>query len=98
MIAADATFIVTWCRVGPDALRVTTVLTDLTRIERHDPDAPALSTYDEAVRTVTLRGLSRPPRLGHVKGLGVVEYVSVSERVVFDSADVLDAVAEAMVQ
>ena len=45
---------------------------------------------------VNERGLARTPRIGFLKQFGVAEYVPVSERVVLDSAEELDALAAAM--
>ena len=65
-------------------------------IEPHDAIAPALPTYSEAVRIATERGLTRQPRIGFLKQLGVAEYVPVCERIVFGSPEELDTLAAAM--
>ena len=95
MICATATFAVLKHQ-SAGVLRILTVLTDLTDVRPYDVTSPALPTYTEAVAIVTERGLARTPRIGFLKKLGVAEYVPVSERVVLDSAEELDALAAAM--
>jgi hypothetical protein len=96
MISATATFAVLKEQTSAGVLRVMTVLTDLADIRPYDATAPELPTYAEAVAIVTERGLARAPRIGFLKQFGVAEYVPVSERVVLDSAEELDALAAAM--
>jgi hypothetical protein len=48
------------------------------------------------VRIATERGLTRQPRIGFLKQLGVAEYVPVCERIVFGSPEELDTLAAAM--
>ena len=96
MISATATFAVLKEQTSAGVLRVMTVLTDLADIRPYDATAPELPTYAEAVAIVTERGLARTPRIGFLKQFGVAEYVPVSERVVLDSAEELDALAAAM--
>lgn len=96
MIAATATFAVFKRQTSPGEVRVITILTDLADIRPHDAIAPALPTYDEAVRIATERGLSREPQIGFLKQCGVAAFVAVSERIVCNSADELDALAAAM--
>ena len=96
MISATATFAVLKEQTSAGVLRVMTVLTDLADIRPYDATAPELPTYAEAVAIVTERGLVRAPRIGFLKQFGVAEYVPVSERVVLDSAEELDALAAAM--
>jgi hypothetical protein len=96
MISATATFAVLKDQTSVGVLRVMTLLTDLADIQLYDATAPELPTYAEAVAIVTERGLARTPRIGFLKQFGVTEYVPVSERVLFDSAEELDALAAAM--
>ena len=96
MIAVNAIFAVIRCQCSGAGTRVLTILTDLTDIRPHDAAAPALPTFEEAVRIATERGLNRPPRIGFVKQLGVTEYVPVCERVVLNSGDEVDALATSM--
>ena len=96
MISATATFAVLKEQTSAGVLRVMTLLTDLADIKPYDGTAPELPTYAEAVAIVTERGLARAPRIGFLKQFGVAEYVPVSERVVLDSAEELDALAAAM--
>ena len=96
MIAATATFAVFKRQVANGKLQVVTILTDLTDIRPHDSSAPALATYAEAVRIATERGLAREARIGFLKQVGVAEFVCVCERVGFDSAEEVDALAEAI--
>ena len=96
MIAATATFAVLKRQTSPELIQVVTLLTDLADIQPHDATAPALPTYAEAVRIATERGLARDPRIGFLKKFGVAEFVPVSERIVFLSAEELDALAAAM--
>ena len=96
MISATATFVVLKHESSAGVLRVMTMLTDLTDIRPYDAIAPELPTYAEAVAIVTERGLARTARIGFLKQFGVAEYVPVSERVVLDSAEELDALAAAM--
>ena len=96
MICATATFAVLKEQTSAGVLRVMTLLTDLADIKPYDGTAPELPTYAEAVAIVTERGLARTPRIGFLKQFGVAEYVPVSERVVLDSAEELDALAAAM--
>jgi hypothetical protein len=97
MISATATFAVLKHEPSAGIVRVLTVLTDLADIRPYDATAPALPTYAETVRIVTERGLAREPRIGFLKQFGVAEFVPVCERVVFNSAEELDALAAAMV-
>ena len=96
MISATATFAVLKEQTSSGVLRVMTLLTDLADIQPYDATAPELPTYAEAVTIVTERGLARTPRIGFLKQFGVAVYVPVSERVVLDSAEELDALAAAM--
>ncbi len=98
MIAATAIFALIKQESSYGAVQVVTMLTDLTDIRPHDATAPALPTYTEAVRIATDRGLCRTPRIGFLKQLGVAEFVPVCERVVFNSAEEIDALATSMVQ
>jgi len=93
MIAATATFAVFKRQPSPTTIQVVTILTDLADIRPYDDFAPALPTYDEAVRIATERGLARKPRIGFLKQYGVAEFVPVCERVVFVSQDDLGALA-----
>ena len=77
-------------------VQVVTILTDLADIRPHDAIAPALPTYDEAVRIATERGLAREPRIGFLKQFGVAEFVPVCERIVCGTAEELDSLAAAM--
>jgi hypothetical protein len=97
MIAATATFAVLRRQTSPASIQVLTILTNLADIEPHDAIAPALPTYDEAVRIATERGLTGQPRIGFLKQFGVAQFVPISERLVFDSAEELDTLAAAMV-
>ncbi|HVT87714.1 MAG TPA: hypothetical protein VHD56_02595 [Tepidisphaeraceae bacterium] len=97
MIAVTATFAVVKHQPSPDVMRVLTILTGLADIGPYDALAPMLPTYDEAVRIVTERGLTRAPRIGFLKKFGIAEYVPVCERIVFSSAEELDGLATAMV-
>jgi len=56
MIAATATFAVFKRQSSPTTIQVVTILTNLADIRPHDAIAPALPTYDEAVRIATERG------------------------------------------
>jgi hypothetical protein len=96
MMAATATFAVLKKQPSPGETRVLTMLTGLSDIQPYDNSAPALPTYDEAVRIVTDRGLARQPRIGFLKHLGIAEFVRVSERVVWESAEELQSLAAAM--
>jgi hypothetical protein len=96
MIAATATFAVFKRQTSPEEVRLLTILTDLADLGPHDASATALPTYDEAVRIATECGLSREPRIGFLKQCGVAEFVAVSERIVFNSADELDLLATAI--
>jgi len=96
MIAVTATFAVLKRQISPASIQVLTILTNLADIEPHDAIAPALPTYSEAVRIATERGLTRQPRIGFVKQIGVAEYVPVSERIVFGSPEELDTLAASM--
>jgi hypothetical protein len=97
MISATATFAVFKHEPSIGFVRVLTVLTDLADIRPYDATAPALPTYEEAVRIVTERGLTREPRIGFLKKFGIAEYVPVCERIVFSSAEELNGLATAMV-
>jgi hypothetical protein len=97
MIAATATFAVLKRQPSPATIQVVTILTGLVDVQPHDATAPALPTYDEAVRIATERGLAREPRIGFLKQFGVAEFVPVCERIVCNSAEELDALAAAMV-
>jgi hypothetical protein len=97
MIAATATFAVLKRQPSPTTVQVVTILTGLANAEQHDATAPALPTYAEAVRIATERGLAREPRIGFLKQFGVAEFVPVSERIVCDSSDELEALTAAMV-
>jgi len=97
MIAATATFAVMKHQPLPDVVQVLTILIGLTDSGPYDALAPMLPTYEEAVRIVTERGLARQPRIEFLKQIGIAEYVPVCERVVFSSADELDALSAAMV-
>jgi hypothetical protein len=96
MIAATATFAVFKKQSSPTTIQVVTILTDLADIRPHDAIAPALPTYDEAVRIATDRGLAREPRIGFLKQYGVAEFVPVCERLVFVSQEELGEFAAAM--
>ena len=96
MIAVTATFAVLKRQISPASIQVLTILTNLADIEPHDAIAPALPNYSEAVRIATERGLTRQPRIGFLKQLGVAEYVPVCERIVFGSAEEIDTLAAAM--
>jgi hypothetical protein len=96
MIAVTATFAVLKHQISPASIQVLTILTNLADIEPHDAIAPALPTYSEAVRIATERGLTREPRIGFLKRIGVAEYVTVCERIVFGSPEELDTLAAAM--
>jgi hypothetical protein len=85
MIAVTATFAVFRLQPSPTTIQVITILTDLADIRPHDEIAPALPTYNEAVRIATERGLARKPRIGFLKKYGVAEFVPVCERLVFVS-------------
>ena len=80
MIAATATFAVLKRQSSPATIQVVTILTNLADIRSHDVIAPALPTYEEAVRIATERGLAREARIGFLKKFGVAEFVSVGER------------------
>jgi hypothetical protein len=97
MMAATATFAVIK-RQSSDlvTVQVVTILTDLVDIRPYDAISPELPIYEEAVRIVTERGMSRDPRIGFLKQLGVAEFVSVCERIVFVSSQELDALSAAM--
>jgi hypothetical protein len=97
MIAATATFAVLKRQSSPSTVQVVTILTDLADIRPHDVIAPALPTYEEAVRIATERGLARQPRIGFLEQFGVAEFVPVCERIVCNSAEELDCIAAAMV-
>ncbi len=96
MIAATATFAVLKRQTSPATVQVITILTDLADIRPHDAIAPALPTYEEAVRIATERGLAREPRIGFLKQFGVAEFVPVCERIVWGTAEELDSLAAAM--
>jgi hypothetical protein len=96
MIAATATFAVFKRQSSPTTIQVVTILTDLADIRPHDAIAPALPTYDEAVRIATERGLAREPRIGFLKQIGVAEFVPVCERIVCGTVEELDSLAAAM--
>ena len=96
MIAATATFAVLKRQSSPATIQVVTILTNLADIRPHDAIAPALPTYEEAVRIATERGLARQPRIGFLKQFGVAEFVPVCERIVCHSTDELDSLAAAM--
>jgi hypothetical protein len=96
MIAATATFAVLKRHPSPTTIQVVTILTGLADIRPHDAIAPALPTYDEAVRIVTERGLAREPRIGFLKQFGVAEFVPVSERIVCGTEEELDSLAAAV--
>ena len=55
MISATATFAVFKHEPSIGFVRVLTMLTDLTDIRPYDATAPALPTYEEAVRIATER-------------------------------------------
>jgi hypothetical protein len=97
MIAATATFAVLKRQSSPTTIQVVTILTGLADIRPHDAAAPALPTYDEAVRIATERGLAREPRIGFLRQFGVTEFVSVCERLVCVSSKELDALAAAVI-
>ena len=98
MIAATATFAVLKRQSSDLAtVQVVTILTDLADIRPHDAIAPALPTYEEAVRIATERGLARQPRIGFLKHFGVAEFVPVCERIVCESAEELDSLTAATV-
>ena len=96
MIAATATFAVLNRQTSPELILVVTLLTDLADIRPHDATELALPTYAEAVRIAAERGLARDPRIGFLKKFGVAEFVPVSERIVFLSAEEIEALAAAM--
>jgi hypothetical protein len=48
------------------------------------------------VRIATERGLTRQPRIGFLKQVGVAEYVPVCERIAFGSSEEIDTLATAM--
>ena len=96
MISATAIFAVFRRETPPDKEQVVTMPIDLTDIRPYDAISPALSTYAEAVRIVTERGLGRQPWIGFLKQVGVAEFVPVSERIVLTSAEELDSLAAAM--
>ena len=96
MIAATATFAVFKRQTSPATVQVITILTDLADIRPHDAIAPALPTYEEAVRIATERGLAREPRIGFLKQFGIAEFIPVCERIVWESADELNSLAAAM--
>jgi hypothetical protein len=96
MIAVTATFAVLKRQISPASIHVLTILTSLADIEPHNAIAQALPTYSEGVRIATERGLTRQPRIGFVKQIGVAEYVPVSERIVFGSPEELDTLAASM--
>ena len=96
MISATATFAVFKHEPSIGFVRVLTMLTDLTDIRPYDATAPALPTYEEAVRIATERGLAREPRIGFLKQFGVAEFVPVCERIVCRTAEELDSLAAAM--
>ena len=80
MIAVTATFAVLKRQPSPPTMQVITILTGLADIRPHVAFAPALSTYEEAMRIATERGLAREARIGFLKKFGVAEFVSVGER------------------
>jgi hypothetical protein len=96
MIAVTATFAVLK-RQSLDlaSIQVVTILTDLADIRPHDAIAPALPTYEEAVRIATERGLARQPRIGFLKQYGVAEFVPVCERFVCNCTEEFDALTAA---
>ena len=96
MIAATATFAVLKRQPCPTTVQVVTILTSLADVQTHDATAPALPTYDEAVRIATERRLAREPRIGFLKQFGVAEFVPVCERIACNSEEELDALAAAM--
>jgi hypothetical protein len=96
MISAAATFAVFKRQTSLATVQVITILTDLADIRPHDAIAPALPTYEEAVRIATERGLARERRIGFLKQFGIAEFVPVCERIVWDSADELNSLAAAM--
>ena len=83
MIAATATFAVFKRQSSPTTIQVVTILTDLADIRPHDAIAPALPTYDEAVRIATERGLAREPRIGFLKQFGVAELCAFGKHRVY---------------
>jgi hypothetical protein len=96
LIAATATFAVFKRQTSPATVQVITILTDLADIRPHDAIAPALPTYEEAVRIATERGLAREPRIGFLKQFGVAEFVPVCERIVCTTAEELDSLEVAI--
>jgi hypothetical protein len=95
MISATATFAVFKRQTSPAEVRVITILTDLADIRPYDVIAPALPTYEEAVRIATERGLARQPRIGFLKQYGVAEFVPVCERFVCNCTEEFDALTAA---
>jgi len=93
MVAANAIFAVLKRQTSQETVQVVTVLIDLKDVGPHDAIAPALPTYEEAVRIVTERGLARQPRIGFLKQFGMAEFVPVCERVAFACTDELDSLA-----
>jgi hypothetical protein len=97
MIAVTATFAVLKRQPSPTTIQAITILTDLADIRPLTAPVPQLPRYAEAVRIATERGLSRQPRIGLLKRFGFMEFVSVSERIVCESLEELDSLANAMV-
>jgi hypothetical protein len=90
MITAVAEFAV-FVRQSPCGVVVITLFTGLSDVQFHDTGTTCLPTYDEAVRIAQDRGMSRQPRIGFHKHLGIVEFVPIRERIVCENAETMEA-------
>jgi hypothetical protein len=96
MIAAIATFAVLKRQPTPATVQIVTILIGLADVRPYDAISPALPNYEEAVHIATERGLCRQPRIGILKQLGVLEFVTVSERMVCNTSGELESLTAAM--
>lgn len=96
MIAATGIFAVLKQQTPCGSTLVITILVDLSDIAAADGSAFILPTYDQAVRIVTQRGRSEQTRVGLLRRFGMQEFATLHQRIVFESAEELDALIAAM--
>jgi hypothetical protein len=96
MIAATATFAVLKQQTISGSTLAITILIDLDDIRLPDGTAFLLPSYGEAARIATQRGLVEEMRLGLLRRFGVSEFATVHQRIIFSSAEELDALIAAM--
>ena len=96
MIAATATFAVLKRHRSIDSLQVVAILINLADIRAHHPSEPPWPTYAQAVDIAAERARVGQERIGLLRRFGMAPFVTVHQRIVFDSAEELDALVAAM--